>query len=132
MTNHTDAAAGSEDRTLPAIVYALFLIGLTHGLTTIIGLIICYVARDTAGPRMRDHYTWLIRTFWITLLAGVAGCLLLAVGVPLSFILIGVPLVVAGGVILGAAWIYCAVRAIIGVVFLARDEPLPRPNAYLA
>lgn len=132
MTDHIETAAGSEDRTLPAIVYALYLIGLTHGLTTIIGLIICYAVRDSAGPRMRDHYTWLIRTFWITVGAGVLGGLLLLIGVPLSFILIGVPIVMAGGIILGAAWVYCAVRAIIGVVFLARDEPLPRPNAYLA
>jgi len=130
MSDHSSAAV--EDRTLPAICYALYFIGLTHGLTTVIGLIIAYASRDQAGPRMYTHYTWLIRTFWISLAGFVAGGILLAVGIPLSIILIGVPAVVAGGVIMGAAWVYCVIRLILGALALARDEEIPRPYALVA
>ena len=124
--------ATTEDKTLPVIVYVLYFLGLFHGLTMIIGLIIAYASRDSAGPRMASHYTWLIRTFWITVAAFVVGALVLAVGIPLSFILIGVPLVVAGGCLMGLAWLLCAIRLIIGVVHLSRDEAYPRPEAIVA
>jgi uncharacterized membrane protein len=135
MTEHIEstAPAAAEDRTLPAIVYGLYLIGLTHGgLTTVIGLIIAYASRDNAGPRMASHYTWLIRTFWITIGAIVAGGVLVLVGIPLSFLLIGIPIVAVGGVLMGAAVLYHVVRLIIGIVHLARDEDIPRPYAPIA
>jgi uncharacterized membrane protein len=130
MSERLDAA--TEDRTLPAICYALYFVGLTHGLTTVVGLIIAYACRDQAGPKMYTHYTWLIRTFWITLVGFVLGALLLAVSIPLSFILIGIPGVVAGGLMMGAAWVFCAIRLILGAVHLARDEEYPRPYAIIA
>jgi uncharacterized membrane protein len=131
MTDY-DTAAGYEDKTLPVIVYVLYFLGLFHGVTMVIGLIIAYVSRDSAGPRMASHYTWLIRTFWTALAGFVVGGLLLAVGIPLSFILIGVPLVVAGGVICAAAWVICLIRLIVGVAHVARDEAYPRPYAIVA
>jgi len=128
----TDYHRAAEDRTLPAIVYALYLVGLSHGLTTVIGLIIAYANRDGAGPVMRSHYTWLIRTFWFSLGGFALGAVVLAVGIPLSLILVGIPLVALGGFVMAAAWVYCAVRSVIGVIFLARDEPMPRPYALIA
>jgi uncharacterized membrane protein len=121
-----------EDRTLPAVVYALYLIGLTHGLTTIIGLIIAYASRDQAGPKMHSHYTWLIRTFWITLGGFLLGGAMLLVGIPLSLVLIGIPIVVVGGLLCGLAWVFMAVRLAIGIVYLARNEEYPRPYAIIA
>src|SRR6185437_1059087 len=64
---------GYEDRTMPAVVYVLYLLGLFHGLTLIIGLIMAYVLRGSAGPVMAGHYTYLIRTFWTSFLVGLAG-----------------------------------------------------------
>jgi len=122
----------AEDRTLPAICYALYLIGLTHGLTTIIGLIIAYASRAQAGPRMYTHYTWLIRTFWVTIGGFLAGAALLIVGIPLSLVLVGIPLVVLGGILMGCAWIFMAVRLVLGLIYLARDEEYPRPYAVIA
>jgi uncharacterized membrane protein len=132
MTEHLDTPAAAEDRTLPAVCYALYLIGLTHGLTTIIGLIIAYASRDQAGPKMYSHYTWLIRTFWVTIGGFLAGGALLIVGIPLSIVLVGIPLVVLGGILMTCAWIFMAVRLILGVLYLARDEEYPRPYAVIA
>ncbi|MFC3068672.1 DUF4870 family protein [Phenylobacterium soli] len=133
MTDNVNTTATPvEDRTLPGVCYALYFIGLTHGLTTIIGLIIAYASRDQAGPKMYSHYTYLIRTFWISLAGFAVGGALLLVGVPLSLILVGVPMVMAGGLIVGLAWVYMVVRLILGVIYLARDEEYPRPYAIVA
>lgn len=131
MTEQIESRA-AEDRTMPAIIYGLYLIGLTHGITTVIGLIIAYACRDQAGPRMYSHYTWLIRTFWITIGAMVAGGLMIAIGIPLSLVLVGIPIVMLGGVLFGVAWVYCLVRLVIGIIYLARDDEIPRPYAWIA
>ena len=133
MTENLETTApAAEDRTLPAICYALYLIGLTHGLTTVIALIIAYASRDQAGPRMYSHYTWLIRTFWISLVGFGIGAAMLLVGIPLSLVLVGIPMVVAGGLICGLAWVFMAVRLALGIVYLAREEAYPRPFAVIA
>jgi uncharacterized membrane protein len=132
MTDTYSPSAASEDKTLPVVVYVLYFLGLTHGLTMIIGLIIAYASRDGAGPRMASHYTWLIRTFWISVVGFVIGMLMIAVGVPLSIILVGIPIVMVGGIICAASWVLCVVRLILGVVHLSRDEAYPRPYATIA
>lgn len=121
-----------EDRTLPAIVYGLYVLGLTHGLTILIGLIIAYVSRDGAGPRMQSHYTFQIRTFWLAIGWFVLGAAMILVGIPLSLVLIGIPIVLIGGAICGLVWLWFAVRTVLGVIYLARDEAYPRPYALMA
>lgn len=130
MSEHVHAT--DEDRTLPAVCYGLYLLGLTHGLTAIIALIIAYASRDQAGPRMQSHYIWMIRTFWIGIGAFLIGLVLFIVSVPLSFILIGIPGLAIGGVLMGCGWIYTAVRLVIGLVHLSRGEEMPRPYAIIA
>ena len=121
---------GPEDRTMPAVVYVLYLLGLFHGLTLIIGLIMAYVLRSSAGPVMAGHYTYLIRTFWTSFLVGLAGGAILLVGVPLSFILIGIPLLWAGGVVMFLSWLWAMIRCIVGVVRLAEGRPIAQPYGW--
>jgi uncharacterized membrane protein len=124
-------AEPAEDRTMPAVVYALYLIGLVNGLTVLIGLVLAYVYRDHASPRMRSHYTFLIRTFWLWFIWIVIGAALLFWGGLLSVILVGIPFFVLGWLDVGLVHIWFAVRAIVGVIYLARDEPYPRPHSWL-
>lgn len=136
---HIQTPAAAEDQAMPAITYALFLLGLaTGGVTSIVGLIIAYSQRETAGWRNRSHYDFLIRTFWLTLLLAVGlaviGGVLMLVGIPLSFVLVGIPLVALGGlswVVMGLLGVWYAVRCIVGVIFLARGEAYPRPRTWL-
>ena len=121
---------GIEDRTMPAVVYGLYLLGIANGLTIILGLILAYAQRGEAGAKMRSHYTFLIRTCWLWLAWVVIGGVLIAVGFPLSFVLVGLPLLALGWAIIGLVHIWFALRAIVGVVYLARDEPYPRPNSW--
>ena len=64
MTYHPTEAV-SEDRTMPAVVYGLYFLGVANGLTTILGLVLALANRGRAGERMRTHYTFLIRTCWL-------------------------------------------------------------------
>ena len=122
---------GAEDRTMPAVVYALYLLGIVNGLTVLIGLILAYANRGGAGALARSHYTFLIRTCWLWLAWALIGGLLILVGAPLSLILVGLPIFGLGWLILGLIHLWFAMRAIVGVIHLARDEPYPRPYAWL-
>ena len=121
---------GVEDRTMPAVAYGLYLLGIANGLTILLGLILAYAQRGGAGPRMRSHYTFLIRTCWLWLAWAAIGGLCILVGGPLSLILIGLPLFGLGLLIIGLVHIWFALRAIVGVIYLARDEPYPRPESW--
>jgi uncharacterized membrane protein len=121
-----------EDRTLPTVVYALYLLGLINGLTVLVGLIIAYANRERAGPVMESHYVFQIRTFWIAIAWWIIAGVLFLWGIPLSLILVGVPLVVAGGLILAMTHIWFALRCILGLVYVSRGEAYPRPRTWLA
>lgn len=132
MSDHTaPTAVFSEDRTLPIVVYALYLLGFTNGITFLIGLVVAYANRDSAGPAMRSHYTFQVRTFWLSIAWALIGAALIAVGIPLSLVLVGIPVVVLGGLIMGAVGVWFAVRCIVGLVVLARGDAYPRPMTWL-
>jgi uncharacterized membrane protein len=119
-----------EDRTMPAVVYALYLLAIFTGVPVLLGLILAYICRGQAGPSARTHYTFLIRTSWLWIAWAAIGVLLIAVGAPLSLILVGLPVFALGWLILGLVHVWFAARAIIGVIHLARDEPYPRPYSW--
>jgi uncharacterized membrane protein len=117
---------------MPAVTYALYLLGFASGwLTTIIGLVIAYANRGGASPAMATHYTFLIRTFWLSLAWALIGAVLVVIGAPLSLILIGIPILKLGFLIWALIAIWFAVRCVAGAVYLARGEAYPRPRAWL-
>jgi uncharacterized membrane protein len=120
-----------EDRTLPAVVYALYLVGLFTVLPILIGLVIAYANRAGSGPDTESHYVFQIRSFWLAIAWWIIGGIFLFWGIPLSFILIGVPLVMIGVAIFSLVHLWFALRAILGLVHLARGEGYPRPRAWL-
>ena len=78
----------SDMRIVAIIVYGLYLIGwpCLH-MTSIAGLIVAYLKRDEArGTVWESHFDNQIQTFWITLA-------LLVVGIPLCFVIVGIPIV---------------------------------------
>jgi len=131
MTDHV-SYAGNEDKTMPAVCYALYLLAFVTGITAIVGLVIAYAQRSTAGPANESHYTFLIRTFWIGLALMIAGGVVFGVGAILAFILIGFPIMGLAWLIWAAASVWYAVRCIVGLVYLSRGEAYPRPLAVLA
>lgn len=122
----------TEDKTMPAVCYALYLLAFATGITAIIGLVIAYAQRSTAGPAMQSHYTFLIRTFWIGLILMIAGGILFGVGALLAIILIGFPIMGVAWLIWAGAGIWYGVRCIVGLVHLSRGDAYPRPYAVIA
>ena len=127
----TDDFARDDDRTTATVVYVLYLLGPLNGLTILIGLIVAYPCRDRAGPVTESHFLFQIRTFWMSIAWAIIGMVLLFWGIPLSFLLIGVPLVIAGGLILGLLGVWFLLRSALGWVYLSRGEPYPRPRSWL-
>ncbi len=99
------------------IIYILYLAAFLNGVTAIVGLVLAYVSRDTAPEWLKSHYTFQIRTFWIDLLY-------FSVSIPLCFILIGVPLLIA-------AMVWFVVRCALGISRLMRSEPYPTPLSWV-
>jgi uncharacterized membrane protein len=124
-------SAATEDKVLPAVIYALYLVGLATGITVLLGLILAYVSKDSAGPNMRTHYDFQIRTFWMGIAWALIGGGLVGVGAVFSIILIGIPVLLLGGLILALLCAWFAVRSILGLVYLSRGEAYPRPETWL-
>lgn len=120
-----------EDKILPAVVYGLYLLGFTNGLTFIIGLIVAYANRDGAGPINESHYTFAIRTFWLSIAWFLIGGALILFGIPMLIVLVGLPMIIAGGLIMGAVSLWFVARCIMGIYYLVRGEAYPRPRAWL-
>ncbi len=123
--------AQDEDRALPAITYGLYLIGLANGLTILVGLMVAYANRGSAGPRMRSHYVFLIRTVWVALGWWIVGGGLILLGLPLSLVLVGLPMIGLGLLMFTVGHIWFAVRCVVGALYLLRGEAYPRPDSWL-
>lgn len=117
---------------MPAVIYGLYLFGAFSALLTVfIGLILAYAQRGSAGPRMETHYTFLIRTFWLTIWWVVIGAGLTLIGGILSLVLVGLPLLGVGLLILSLFGLWFIARCCLGAFYLAKDEAYPRPMSWL-
>jgi len=130
-TTAVTTPVAEEDKVLPAVVYGLYLLGFTNGLTWIVGLIVAYVNRDSAGPINESHFTFAIRTFWLSIAWFLIGALLIFFGIPMLIVLVGLPMIIAGGLILGAVGLWFVARCVMGIYYLSRGEAYPRPRAWL-
>jgi uncharacterized membrane protein len=90
------------------------------GLAGIAGVIVAYVKRgDASGTWLESHFTWLIRTFWWSLLWGVFGVLVL---VTLGLVLVGIPIAIA---IFFAVSVWGIYRLIRGFLLFKESRPAP-------
>lgn len=112
--------SSDNGRTLVIVAYVLHLIGACSGLLSIVALIINYVVKDDHGEMMASHHHWMIRTFWMTLLAFVVcfGLVLTIIGIPLAWLL---------GL---AAWVWYIYRHIKGLIDLSSDKTMS-PTAWV-
>jgi uncharacterized membrane protein len=84
---------------------------LTAGIVSVVGLIMAYIKRDDLkGTYLESHCKWIIETFWIAFGVG-------ALGIILSFVFIGIP------ILFGVA-IWFIYRVIMGVVRISERRAL--------
>jgi uncharacterized membrane protein len=121
-SNTSSLAAADLPITAAVITYALFAVAAVSalvssglvvfaplvGLAGIVGVIIAYIKRgDARGSWLESHFTWLIRTFWWSLLWGLLAGLVL---ITLGLVLIGIPIAIAMFAITSIWGIYRVVR----------------------
>jgi uncharacterized membrane protein len=106
-----------NDRGFALTVYVLYLVGFVTGITAIVGVVIAHVKAANADARLRTHFQFQVRTFWIGLLYLLGGSLLLYF--------------VVGGFILLWWFIWTLVRVIKGLVLLNDHRPIARPTSWL-
>jgi uncharacterized membrane protein len=131
----------SREFTFLGIAYGLHVTGLFLMWPSFIGIIVDYIKRgDVEGTMLESHYTWLIRTFWWSLLWGSAilgGMLAIIVpdalivadlartgdylAIPWSIIGAGI----GGSIGLSVVWFWIVYRLIRGVIRLSDGRPAP-------
>jgi uncharacterized membrane protein len=105
-------------RTWTIIIWALYLGSFVTGISGIVGVVLAYMKRaDLAGTPFESHAISAIRTFWISLVAGLI-CLVL------TLVLIGPLLMLAVG-----AWVLS--RSIRGLVKALDSKPIADPQGWL-
>ena len=124
------AAAGDPPVSAALLAYALFgaaaVVALVSsgfpavaplmGLVGIAGLIVAYVKRgDAQGTWVASHFTWLIRTFWYSLLWGAIGAVF---AVTIIGLIVAIP-------IWAVASIWVIYRVIRGYLVFKESRPIP-------
>ena len=120
MTNDippTAQPAGFEFNN-PTIVALLYIVSALVGITSIVGVVLAYLWRGEVGTGWeRSHYDFHIRTFWIGLLFGCIGVVLMIVGI--------------GFLILLAVGVWFLIRSIKAMLAAQRHEPISNVGTWL-
>lgn len=86
------------------------------GIVGIAGLIVAYVKRsDAQGTWVASHFTWLIRTFWYSLLWGAIGAVF---AVTIVGLIVAIP-------VWAVASIWVIYRVIRGYLLFKENKPIP-------
>ncbi len=107
-TTHVTYGLHALGLALGAFGAATVIGSFVFGWPSIIAVIINYVKRGEArGTWLESHFTWQIRTFWFAVLW---SAIVLAVGLPLTLLLVGFAIWAVGFFILGIWAIYRITR----------------------
>jgi uncharacterized membrane protein len=131
----------SREFTFTGIAYGLHVTGLFLFWPAFIGIVLDYVKRgDVQDTILESHYTWLIRTFWLSLLwTGLVLAAMLSQIVPNAMQIadlarsgqyLSIPwrllaAAVLGGIGIAAVWFWTAYRFMRGILLLADGCAVP-------
>ncbi|ENX42629.1 MULTISPECIES: DUF4870 family protein [unclassified Acinetobacter] len=108
---NTPSEKQDQLRQYTLIIYGLYALSIIVGLTSIAAIIMNYMKREEVqGTWLASHFEWQIKTFWVTLIIAV-------IGLVLSFVLIGIP-------ILFAVSIWFIYRIVKGLVVFMDNKPI--------
>lgn len=104
-------AEENPNKTITAIIYALYASSLLIAVTVLPAIIMNYIKReDVQGTWLESHFTWQIRTFWYSLLWSFIGGVLWPFGI--------------GMIILAANLIWFIYRIVKGWISLADNKAM--------
>ena len=103
----------------PLITAIVMLVGALTGVPILIAAVMAYLFRGDVSPDSWEatHYSYHIRTFWISILLVVVGVVLL--------------LLVIGAFIIWLVPIWVIIRALIPLIKAANRVPMPNPRSWL-
>lgn len=106
------------DLNRPTIIALLYLASFITGITAIIGIVLAHIWQGESGEGWeKSHYQYLIRTFWLALVGGVIGVVLM--------------IVLVGFLVLGAVSVWVVIRSVISLTKAQRREPISNPTTLL-
>lgn len=108
--NAAYATSEESERTVVLVAYVLHLVGAVAGVTSIVGLILNYVRRNTSGGIYESHHHWMIGSFWWAILWVILGFVTLWIGI--------------GVVILCVVWVWYLYRHVRGLIAFLNGEPI--------
>jgi uncharacterized membrane protein len=106
-----------SNTSMALIVYILYFVGYFVGITWIVGVIIAHVQKGSGDAMLESHYDFQIRTFWIGLLYGIVGLVLM--------------LVLIGWVVWAWWFIWSLIRNIKGILALNENRPIVNPHSWM-
>lgn len=110
LTTTSDETLRSN-KTLTWAIYGLYAASFLIGITWLVAIILNYVKRgDVAGTYLESHFNWQIRTFWISLIVGLIGMVLM--------------LVLIGWFVLLADAVWVIYRLVMGALKLSESKPI--------
>lgn len=113
----TGDIAGSSARSVTMITYVLFGLGYVVPLTTIVGVILAHIKRkDAVGTIYESHLTWLIRTFWFSMLGMIVGVLTM--------------IILIGWIVILATAIWGIYRLVIGFIRFNDTQAIANPTRF--
>lgn len=107
----------ANDTNTVKVIYILYLVGILIPVMSIIGVVVAYVFRGDANNTVQSHYTFQIRTFWISLLFQLIGWLTIFIGI--------------GWLVLALWVIWLIVRCVKGLRVVSKNLPYPNPQTWL-
>lgn len=114
--SHSNPTASDASDTVK-LVYLLNFAGFIVGITTLIAVVIAYLKRGEADEVSSSHFTYQIRTFWISILFVFISMLLMMVMI---------------GFLTMFAWvIWAIVRNVKGFMLINDGKPVPDPETWL-
>lgn len=121
----TDAAReprhGSSDpeegRAAAGVVWLLYLLAIpSANLLAVVGLVVAYAMRGSSSGWVRAHFDDQIRLFWSVIIWFILLCIVMIVALPLSLIVIGIPILIAAGLAMLVLFIWFTVKSILGLI----------------
>ncbi|MDX2275214.1 MAG: hypothetical protein NW206_07155 [Hyphomonadaceae bacterium] len=116
----TNTAIDNESGKLSAIaVYVLYLLSIpSAAVLALVGVIVAYATRDGASPLARAHLEEAIRIWWVAVWWAVAGIVLIGIGLLLTVVLVGFPIMWIGGLVAFIGFIWFTVKSLLQLLKL--------------
>ncbi|CAN5375573.1 DUF4870 family protein [soil metagenome] len=119
-----DTAHTENGKVAAVIAWGLYILSIpSANLLVLVGLVVAYAGRGSATGVARQHIEAQIALFWSVFWWTLGLWVIVAVGVVLSTILIGIPIVLLALLLLFLLHVWFTIKAILGLINLLGDRP---------